>query len=214
VCGYRASANLNDRHWALPVPVASWHTGTAVQWQRRRGICSPRLDMLSRVRFRPACTGTHTPARFLTLCLAAVVAILAWRLQLPPHSAAELGSTSIYNFSAVDIHGREIRLEDVAGSKVALIVNVASKCGFASLYTQLQSLYDRFNERGFVVLGFPCNQFGDQEPDDECEIEAFVSTQYHTTFRCFQRSTSMDLTRIRSGAISRQRNRGCSARRR
>jgi glutathione peroxidase len=82
------------------------------------------------------------------------------------------------------LDGTTRRLSDFAG-KALLIVNVASKCGFTPQYTGLEALHRRFAERGFAVLGFPCNQFGAQEPGSEAEIGAFCSTKYDVTFPMF-----------------------------
>lgn len=68
---------------------------------------------------------------------------------------------------------------------VLLIVNVASKCGFTPQYAGLQALHDRFHDRGFSVLAFPCNQFGSQEPGSDAEIQAFCQSSYHVTFPVF-----------------------------
>jgi len=92
--------------------------------------------------------------------------------------------TSIFDFSARDIDGVERPLRDYAG-QVLLVVNVASKCGFTPQYTRLQELYKTHREAGFSVLGFPCDQFGHQEPGDEAEIQNFCSTQYDITFPLF-----------------------------
>jgi glutathione peroxidase len=69
--------------------------------------------------------------------------------------------------------------------QVLLVVNVASRCGFTSQYKGLQALYEQYKEQGFSVLGFPCNQFGSQEPGDEASIQAFCETNYHVTFPMF-----------------------------
>lgn len=92
--------------------------------------------------------------------------------------------TTLADFSATDIHGRDQSLGDYLG-KVVLIVNVASRCGFTSQYAGLQALYADLAERGLVVLGFPCNQFGGQEPGDESAIQSFCETQYSVTFPMF-----------------------------
>jgi len=90
----------------------------------------------------------------------------------------------IYHHNAVTLDGRTVSLADYRG-KVLLIVNVASKCGFTPQYTGLEALHQRFHDRGFAVLGFPCNQFGKQEPGDAAEIAAFCSTTYPVTFPMF-----------------------------
>ncbi len=91
---------------------------------------------------------------------------------------------SIYEFSAKDIAGQELALTDFK-DKVLLIVNVASRCGFTPQYTGLEALQRQYAERGFRVLGFPCDQFGHQEPGDEAEIRDFCRTQYDVTFPMF-----------------------------
>jgi glutathione peroxidase len=92
----------------------------------------------------------------------------------------------IYHHRAVTLDGRDVSLADYRG-KVLLIVNVASKCGFTPQYTGLELLYQRFHDRGFEVLGFPCNQFGSQEPGNEAEIATFCSTTYPVTFPMFRK---------------------------
>lgn len=91
-----------------------------------------------------------------------------------------------YDIELTDIHGAPRRLGDFAG-KVLLIVNVASRCGFTPQYTGLEALYRRHAARGFVVLGFPCNQFGRQEPGSEDEIDRFCRATYDVTFPMFAR---------------------------
>ena len=91
---------------------------------------------------------------------------------------------AIYDFSALDITGRETPLADYRG-KVLLIVNTASKCGFTPQYEGLEALHKRFRDRGFAVLGFPCDQFGHQEPGDENEIAKFCKLSYDVSFPMF-----------------------------
>ena len=91
---------------------------------------------------------------------------------------------SIYDFSAKDIDGNEQKLDAYRG-KTMLIVNVASKCGFTPQYEGLEALYRKFKEQGLVVLGFPCDQFGHQEPGNENEIRNFCSLNYDVTFPMF-----------------------------
>ena len=88
------------------------------------------------------------------------------------------------NIALKTIDGREAALGDFAGQAL-LIVNVASQCGFTPQYAGLEALYRRFRQRGFAVLGFPCDQFGHQEPGDEAEIRNFCSRNFDVTFPMF-----------------------------
>ena len=88
---------------------------------------------------------------------------------------------SIYDFSAETLDGKPASLSDWR-DKVVLIVNTASKCGFTPQYAGLEELYRKYRDRGFVVLGFPCNQFGAQEPGDAAEIASFCSLTYEVDF--------------------------------
>ena len=92
--------------------------------------------------------------------------------------------TTVYDFTATDIEGRERTLREFEG-KTLLIVNVASKCGFTPQYTGLESLWRQHRDSGFAVLGFPCDQFGHQEPGDAEEIKAFCSRTYGVSFPIF-----------------------------
>lgn len=92
--------------------------------------------------------------------------------------------THIYDFKAADITGRQTPLSDYRG-KVMLIVNTASKCGFTPQYEGLEALYKDLASRGLVVLGFPCNQFGQQEPGDAAEIANFCKLTYDVSFPMF-----------------------------
>jgi glutathione peroxidase len=96
---------------------------------------------------------------------------------MPPLSAIPLQT----------IDGRRQTLGDYAG-KAMLVVNVASRCGFTPQYEGLEALYRRYRDRGFVVLGFPCDQFGGQEPGDEAEIQKFCSLEYDVTFPMFAKT--------------------------
>jgi glutathione peroxidase len=93
---------------------------------------------------------------------------------------------SIYDFKARAIDGKDISLGDYRG-KVVLIVNVASKCGFTPQYKGLESLYEKYKDQGLVILGFPCNQFGGQEPGNEAEILSFCDLNYGVTFPLFSK---------------------------
>lgn len=92
--------------------------------------------------------------------------------------------TTLYDFSARDLSGADVPL-DRFGGKVALIVNTASECGFTRQYEGLERLYEDFEARGFVVLGFPCNQFGGQEPGEAEEIASFCKLNYAIRFPMF-----------------------------
>ena len=94
--------------------------------------------------------------------------------------------TSIYSFSAASLAGEPVTLDRYAG-KVLLIVNTASECGFTPQYAGLQKLYEDFAARGLEVLGFPCNQFGKQEPGDAGEIASFCEQNYGVTFPMFEK---------------------------
>jgi glutathione peroxidase len=88
---------------------------------------------------------------------------------------------SIFDIEYTTIDGQRQSLNQYRG-KVMLIVNVASECGFTPQYQGLEALYRRYKDRGFVVLGFPCNQFGKQEPGDEAQIQRFCTKNYDVTF--------------------------------
>ena len=92
--------------------------------------------------------------------------------------------SALYDISINTIDGKTQSLADYRG-KVLLIVNVASRCGFTPQYTGLESLWKTYGKRGLVVMGFPCNQFGAQEPGDEAEIAQFCSLTYDVTFPMF-----------------------------
>jgi len=92
--------------------------------------------------------------------------------------------TSIYDFSVDDIQGKPVKL-DKYKNQVMLIVNTASKCGFTPQYKGLEALYEKFHGRGLEILGFPCNQFGAQEPGTEKEIAEFCELNYGVTFPLF-----------------------------
>jgi glutathione peroxidase len=92
--------------------------------------------------------------------------------------------TNVHDFAAKTIDGAERSLAEYDG-KALLVVNVASRCGLTPQYDKLEALYRRYEGRGLVVLGFPCNQFGAQEPGDEAAIASFCSTTYDVSFPLF-----------------------------
>jgi glutathione peroxidase len=90
----------------------------------------------------------------------------------------------VYEYAAKTIDGKDQKLDAYKG-KVLLVVNVASKCGFTPQYKGLEVLYRKYKDKGFAILGFPCDQFGHQEPGDENEIKNFCSLNYDVSFPMF-----------------------------
>lgn len=93
---------------------------------------------------------------------------------------------SIYDYSAQDIDGNVVSMDEYKG-KVVLVVNTASKCGFTPQYTGLEKLYQEFKDQDFVVLGFPSNQFKEQEPGDDEDIKTFCEINYGVSFPLFSK---------------------------
>ena len=108
---------------------------------------------------------------------------LAWRFG----SGTRTPMDALYDIDLTAIDGRRQKLAAYAG-KSLLVVNVASRCGFTPQYEGLEALWRRYRERGLVVLGFPCDQFGHQEPGDAAEIANFCTEQYHVTFPLFAKT--------------------------
>jgi glutathione peroxidase len=96
------------------------------------------------------------------------------------------GEKSIYNFEAQSIDGEVVNFTKFEG-RVLLIVNVASNCGFTPQYSGLQELYEKYREQGLSVLAFPCNDFGEQEPDDDEKIKVFCQKNFTVTFDIFSK---------------------------
>lgn len=93
---------------------------------------------------------------------------------------------NLYQFEMKDIKGKDVSLNNYKG-KVILVVNTASKCGLTPQYEGLETLYQNYKNKGFVILGFPCNQFMGQEPGTSEDIEKFCSTKYNVTFPLFEK---------------------------
>src|SRR5437867_1967138 len=93
---------------------------------------------------------------------------------------------TIYEFNAKSIDGTGVDLSAYRG-RVLLVVNVASACGFTPQYAGLEKLHEKYKDQGFAVLGFPCNQFGKQEPGSETEIKTFCQTRFGVTFPLFSK---------------------------
>jgi len=91
---------------------------------------------------------------------------------------------NVYDFTVENSRGDAVKLSDYKG-KTLLIVNVASKCGFTKQYGPLEGLYEKYKDKGFVILGFPCNQFAGQEPGTNEEIQSFCQINYGVTFPVF-----------------------------
>ncbi len=108
--------------------------------------------------------------------------LLAVTLAFAMNAAAE----SIYDLKVKDIDGKDVTLGAYKG-KAVLIVNVASKCGYTKQYAGLEATYRKYKEQGFVILGFPCNQFGGQEPGSNEQIKEFCSSKFDVTFPLFDK---------------------------
>ena len=109
------------------------------------------------------------------------IAAIAGLFVLTHVAFAEDKAASPLGFKVQSLEGKDVDLGQYKG-KVVLIVNVASKCGFTKQYTALESLYTKYSDRGFVILGFPCNQFGGQEPGSAEDIRKFCTSKYSVTF--------------------------------
>ena len=128
----------------------------------------------------------HSVTALSVLALASIVALCGMLMTSARTEEAVTppAATSIYEIPVRDIKGKTVRLDQYKG-KVMLIVNVASRCGYTPQYSGLQQIYDRYQSRGLVVLGFPANNFGGQEPGTEAEIAQFCSMKYSVTFPMF-----------------------------
>ncbi|HEX7479425.1 MAG TPA: glutathione peroxidase [Polyangiales bacterium] len=93
---------------------------------------------------------------------------------------------NLHDFTVSDIHGKPVALRDYQG-KVLLVVNTASQCGFTPQYEGLQALHAAYHDRGLAVLGFPCNQFGHQEPGSNDQIQSFCETKFAVSFPLFDK---------------------------
>ena len=121
--------------------------------------------------------------RVLLVLVVVLFAAISGLANRPPLGAATPPG-SIYDFSMKNIEGKEVKLSEYSG-KVALLVNVASKCGLTPQYEALQATYLKYKDQGFVILGFPANNFLGQEPGTNEEIKNFCSIKYNVTFPLF-----------------------------
>lgn len=113
-------------------------------------------------------------------------AAYAFGLIFNPSPSSPPPEKSVYEFTMKDIDGKDVKLDNYKG-KVSLIVNTASKCGLTPQYEGLQALYDKYKDKGFVILGFPANNFMGQEPSTEKEIKDFCTLKYNVTFPMFSK---------------------------
>ncbi|MCX7640682.1 MAG: glutathione peroxidase [Pyrinomonadaceae bacterium] len=123
----------------------------------------------------------------LTLIIAVTVITLlatAFFFDRKQEAINQNSSKSIYDFTVLDIDGNPVKMSKFKGN-VLLIVNVASRCGYTPQYEGLQAIYEKYKEKGFYVLGFPANNFGNQEPGTNEEIKEFCTTRYRVTFPMF-----------------------------
>jgi glutathione peroxidase len=100
--------------------------------------------------------------------------------------ASMFAASGIYDFTLPSIDGKPMPLANFKG-KVILLVNVASRCGFTPQYSALEAIYEKYKDQGFVILGFPANNFGGQEPGTNAEIKTFCSTKYNVTFPLYSK---------------------------
>jgi len=125
------------------------------------------------------------PSRLLTLIPVLLGTLLAG-IPFAAIAAPEMKENSVYDFAMKNIDGKIISLSAFKG-KVMLIVNVASRCGHTPQYKGLEALYRKYKDRGLVILAFPANNFGQQEPGTDEEIKAFCTTTYDVTFDMFSK---------------------------
>ncbi len=101
-------------------------------------------------------------------------------------AGSSFAASNVYDFTLPSIDGKPMPLADFKG-KVILVVNVASKCGYTPQYTALEALYEKYKDQGFVIVGFPANNFGAQEPGTNAEIKTFCSRTYNVTFPMYSK---------------------------
>jgi glutathione peroxidase len=125
-----------------------------------------------------------TALAVIVIAIGIAIAVAAATRVETPTEFAIAGPTSLYEFTLKDIDGKDVRLENYKG-KVLLIVNVASRCGFTPQYEGLEKVYNKYKDQGFLILGFPANNFMGQEPGTNEEIKQFCSLKYNVTFPMF-----------------------------
>ncbi len=125
---------------------------------------------------------SHTLFAFLLLLLSPLVVAAAFG----PGSGEKSELPDVLDFTMMSLDGKRVELRDYLG-QVVMIVNVASQCGLTPQYAQLQALHEKYSDRGLTVLGFPCNQFGGQEPGNAAEIRTFCTKNYGVEFDMFSK---------------------------
>ena len=135
--------------------------------------------------------------RLLAACLFAGAAVAMTSVSV----TAEEKSSKVLDHKMKAIDGKEVNLAEKYKGKVLLVVNVASQCGATPQYKQLEGLQDQYHEKGLEVVGFPCNQFGGQEPGSEEEIVKFCKTKYDVSFDLF---TKIDVNGEKAAPIYKQ----------
>ncbi|KAJ9516046.1 hypothetical protein QJQ45_024434 [Haematococcus lacustris] len=145
---------------------------------------------------------THYPSRSQTIMLARVPSASACcshrpravsrlqRVRVQALFGSSAVKESFFDFKVKDIDGRDTSLSKFKGN-VVLVVNLASQCGFTPQYSELQALYTKYKAKGFTVLGFPCNQFGQQEPGDNASIKRFAASTYGITFPLMSKASGL-----------------------
>jgi glutathione peroxidase len=134
----------------------------------------------------PAVDGVFSIANAAKCATSIIMKTLALLLALSLLQIVAAHAASLYDIPVKDIDGKDTTLAPYKG-KVLLIVNVASKCGYTPQYKSLEALYQKYKDQGLVILGFPCNQFGSQEPGTDEEIKLFCSSKYNVTFPMFDK---------------------------
>ena len=140
--------------------------------------------VLNAALFGSACTEKTPPLRSESVSAPSASAIAP--TIAPAIAPTPAASTGLYQLTATTLEGAPQPLAVYAG-KVALVVNVASECGYTPQYQGLETLYETYSKRGFVILGFPSNDFGEQEPGGPKEIRELCSTKFHVTFPMFEK---------------------------
>ncbi len=125
---------------------------------------------------------------FFVVAIIATIILGMYGINMLSSSASnmktEVTAKSIYEFKVTDINGKEVKLKKYK-NKIIMFVNTASKCGYTPQYEGLQKIYDKYKDQGFVILGFPANNFGGQEPGSNEEIKEFCTLKYKVSFPMF-----------------------------